>query len=176
METPRCQRRCAVSPRALRMLRRHERLITASRASEPSERRVFNLVDQLCMEGRLADDVSKGVRSTLTIAGHPIHPMLVPFPIGFLVGTLASDLAYWGTGDPFWARGSMWLVGAGVVTGGLAAIFGLVDFLTIERLSVRVDSGKSNRTLKPNRRRDFLTTSGDPIPGRARFKRSTVDY
>jgi len=81
----------------------------------------------------LADDMTRGVRSTLTIAGHPIHPMLVPFPIGFLVGTLASDLAYWGMRDPFWARGSMWLVGAGVVMGSLAAIFGLVDFLTIER-------------------------------------------
>jgi uncharacterized membrane protein len=81
----------------------------------------------------MAHDMSRGVRSTTAIAGHPIHPMLVPFPIAFLVGTLATDLTYWGTRDAFWARGSMWLVGAGVVMGGLAAIFGLIDFLTIER-------------------------------------------
>lgn len=77
--------------------------------------------------------MSTGVRSTVTINGHPIHPMLVPFPIAFLVGTLATDLTYWGTHDPFWARASLWLVGAGVVMGGLAAVFGLIDFLTIER-------------------------------------------
>lgn len=41
----------------------------------------------------MADDMSKGVRSTAAINGHPIHPMLVPFPIAFLVGTLATDLA-----------------------------------------------------------------------------------
>jgi len=81
----------------------------------------------------VADDRVRGVRSTLTIAGHPIHPMLVPFPIAFLVGTLASDLAFWATRDAFWARGALWLVAAGVVMGGLAASFGLVDFLTIER-------------------------------------------
>lgn len=81
----------------------------------------------------MADDMSKGVRSTASIRGHPIHPMLVPFPIAFLVGTLATDLVFWGVGDPFWARASVWLVGAGVVMGGLAAVFGLIDFLTIER-------------------------------------------
>jgi uncharacterized membrane protein len=81
----------------------------------------------------MADDLNRGVRSTASIDGHPIHPMLVPFPIAFLVGTLATDLAFWGTGDQFWARASMWLVGAGLVMGALAAVFGLIDFLTIAR-------------------------------------------
>jgi uncharacterized membrane protein len=81
----------------------------------------------------MANDVTRGVRSTASILGHPIHPMLVPFPIAFLVGVLASDLMFAGTGDAFWARVSIWLVGAGVVMGGLAAIFGLIDFFTIER-------------------------------------------
>lgn len=71
--------------------------------------------------------------STAAIGGHPVHPMLVPFPIAFLVGALATDLAYWGTADAFWARGSLWLVGAGVATGAAAALVGLVDFLTIRR-------------------------------------------
>jgi uncharacterized membrane protein len=82
----------------------------------------------------MAADMSKGVRSTAAIKGHPIHPMLVPFPIAFLVGVLASDLIFAGTGDAFWPRASIWLVGAGVVMGALAAIFGLIDFLTIERV------------------------------------------
>jgi uncharacterized membrane protein len=59
--------------------------------------------------------------------------MLVPFPIAFLIGALATDLGYWATADPFWAEASLWLVGAGLVMGALAAVFGLTDFLTIKR-------------------------------------------
>jgi uncharacterized membrane protein len=87
----------------------------------------------------LAKDHTRGVKSTAAISGHPIHPALVPFPIAFLVGALLSDLAYWWTADSFWARGSLWLVGAGVVTGGFAATFGLTDFLTIHRAREHVD-------------------------------------
>src|SRR5262245_31000414 len=72
--------------------------------------------------------------STANVGGHPLHPMLVPFPIAFLVGALVSDLAFWGTGTPFWAQGSMWLLGAGIVTGAAAAIAGLTDFLGDERI------------------------------------------
>jgi uncharacterized membrane protein len=60
--------------------------------------------------------------------------MLVVFPIGFLVGALATDLAFWGTSDPFWARSSKWLLGAGIVMGALAAVAGLIEFVTIRRV------------------------------------------
>ena len=72
-------------------------------------------------------------RSTAAIGGHPIHPLLVPFPIAFLVGAFLTDLVFWQSADPFWARGSEWLLGAGIVMGALAAIAGLTDFLTISR-------------------------------------------
>jgi len=75
-----------------------------------------------------------GVKSTASIAGHPIHPILIPFPIAFLVGAFLADIAYWVTQDAFWARASLWLVAAGVVSGAVAAIFGLTDFLTIRRV------------------------------------------
>jgi uncharacterized membrane protein len=84
-------------------------------------------------------DHTRGVPSKAAIAGHPIHPMLVPFPIAFLVGGLLTDLTYWWTGEPYWARTSLWLVGAGLVGGGLAAIFGLTDFLTIQRVREHAD-------------------------------------
>lgn len=71
--------------------------------------------------------------STAAIRGHPIHPMLVPFPLAFLVGALLTDLAYWLTIDPFWARASLWLIGAGVLSGAVAALFGLIDYVTIRR-------------------------------------------
>jgi uncharacterized membrane protein len=68
--------------------------------------------------------------STARIAGHPIHPMLVPFPIVCFVGALFTDLAYWRTAEMMWADFSAWLLFAGLVMGGLAAIAGLVDFLS----------------------------------------------
>lgn len=75
-----------------------------------------------------------GVPSTVAIAGHPLHPLLVTFPIAFLTAPLATDLAYWFTQDLFWARVSVWLIGAGIVTGLIAAVTGLMDFLKIDRV------------------------------------------
>lgn len=75
----------------------------------------------------------QGVTSTAAIGGHPLHPALIPFPIAFLTGALATDLAYWFTADSFWARASFWLLVAGIIMGALAAVLGLIDFLTIER-------------------------------------------
>lgn len=74
------------------------------------------------------------VPSTAAIAGHPLHPMLIPFPIASLVGALLADFAYWGTDDTFWAEAARWLTGFGLVTGVLAAVLGLIDFLTRQRI------------------------------------------
>jgi uncharacterized membrane protein len=68
-------------------------------------------------------------KSTAQIAGHPLHPMLVVFPIAFLVGTFVSDIVYLASGDAFWARVSLWLLVAGLVMGALAALAGFTDFL-----------------------------------------------
>ena len=69
------------------------------------------------------------LRSTAQIAGHPIHPMLVPFPIACFVGALITDVAYWRSAQMMWADFSAWLLAIGLVMGGLAAVAGLVDFL-----------------------------------------------
>ncbi len=78
-----------------------------------------------------------GVVSTVAIAGHPFHPLLVTFPIAFLVGAFATDLGYWLTTDPFWARASVWLLGAGFISGIVAALTGMMDFLKIDRVRKR---------------------------------------
>jgi uncharacterized membrane protein len=72
--------------------------------------------------------------STANVFGHPIHPMLIPFPIAFFVGAFASDLASWASGSPAWATASLWLIGAGLAMAALAAIAGLVDFLGDRRI------------------------------------------
>src|SRR4051812_38965644 len=73
-------------------------------------------------------------RSTAQIAGHPLHPMLVPFPIAFFVGALAADVMYSQNSDSFWFTASLYLLGAGVVMALLAALAGLTDFLGEPRI------------------------------------------
>ncbi len=72
--------------------------------------------------------------STAQVAGHPLHPMLVPFPITFFVSTLVTDLLYVITGRPGFAVASMWLLGAGIAAALLAAALGFTDFLGDRRI------------------------------------------
>jgi uncharacterized membrane protein len=73
-------------------------------------------------------------QSTARIAGHPIHPMLVPFPIAFFTGALACDIAFRYTSNSFWASCAYWLLGAGVVMALVAALAGLTDFAGDRRI------------------------------------------
>jgi uncharacterized membrane protein len=73
-------------------------------------------------------------RSTASILGHPIHPMLIPFPIAFLIGTLLSDLVFWLWRDSFWSNASVYLLGAALVFAALAALAGLTDFAGDRRI------------------------------------------
>lgn len=68
-------------------------------------------------------------KSTAQIAGHPIHPMLIPFPIACFVLTLISDLAFWKTSNDFWVNASLWMLGVGLIMVALAAVVGLIDVL-----------------------------------------------
>jgi uncharacterized membrane protein len=79
-------------------------------------------------------------KSTASIAGHPIHPMLVPFPIAFFVTTFVCDLSFWRTGVSFWASASLWLLGAGLVMAALAAVMGLIDVLSEPRIRALNDA------------------------------------
>src|ERR1041384_6000200 len=72
--------------------------------------------------------------STASIAGHPIHPMLIPFPIAFFFATLLCDIAFWQSGSANWATASQWLLGAGLVMAALAAVAGLIDVLGEPRI------------------------------------------
>ncbi len=73
-------------------------------------------------------------KSTVSIAGHPVHAMLVPFVIAFYTGALLCDIAYASVMDPFWARAAFWLVGAGIVASAAAATVGLIDFVAEPRV------------------------------------------
>lgn len=69
------------------------------------------------------------LHSTAEVAGHPIHPMLVPIPIVCFIGALVTDITYFATAEMMWADFSAWLLVVGFLFGLLAAIAGLTDFL-----------------------------------------------
>ncbi len=74
---------------------------------------------------------SHTVESRMSIAKHPIHPMLVVYPVALLSLVLVTDLAYLWQGDAFWARLSYWLCVAGLGLGVLAGVVGTLDMFMI---------------------------------------------
>jgi uncharacterized membrane protein len=74
------------------------------------------------------------ILSRAAIAGHPVHPMLIHFPVAALMALVATDAAYVYGGDPFWARAGLWLAGVGALGGWGASIAGLVDLLSVAQI------------------------------------------
>lgn len=79
-------------------------------------------------------------KSTANIGGHPIHPMLVPFPIVCFILTLVADIVFINNHDPGWATASRWLLGIGIVMAALAAGAGLTDFMGDDRIRSMSDA------------------------------------
>ena len=96
-------------------------------------------------EQRLVDPVEQRpsfdrTESKIAVAGHPIHAMLVAFPVALAASTLGADLFYWWTGDLFWARAALWASGAGFILGVLAGIAGTVELLMVPGIRARASS------------------------------------
>jgi uncharacterized membrane protein len=71
------------------------------------------------------------MESRAKLFGHPIHQMLIVFPLGLLATALLFDVVQLVTGNGFWSELSYWMIAAGVISGLVAAPFGLVDWLAI---------------------------------------------
>jgi uncharacterized membrane protein len=122
----------------------------------------------------------RGLPSTAAVMGHPIHPMLIPFPITFLTAALATDVAARTTEDPFWSRTSRWMLGAGIVTGLVAGAVGAIDYFTIRRAREKsvgklhaygnpIALGLAAANLAMRRKRQ-----ADALPGTAEIALSTA--
>ncbi len=85
----------------------------------------------------MANDPSS-IHSRAAIAGHPLHPMLIHFPVAALIGLLPVDLAHIWTLDEFWGRAGLWLAGVGALGGWVASIFGLIDLLTVREIRQKI--------------------------------------
>lgn len=72
------------------------------------------------------------MRTPASIARHPIHPMIVPIPIGLWIFSFVGDLFYLGgTTNPAWTTVALYCMGGGIVGALLAALPGLVDLLSL---------------------------------------------
>ena len=63
--------------------------------------------------------------------GHPIHPMLIVFPLGLLATAVAFDIVGLVQADNSWFGISYWMIAAGIIGGLVAAVFGLIDWVGI---------------------------------------------
>ncbi len=77
--------------------------------------------------------------SPASIGKHPIHPMLVVFPLGLLNFSTFADFMYTsGKGDPTWREVSNRTLAGGILTALAAAIPGLIDLLSLKGRAKRV--------------------------------------
>ena len=73
------------------------------------------------------------MKARARLLGHPIHQMLIVFPLGLLATAVVFDLIAIFSGQQQWWLVSYWMMAAGIVGALVAAPFGLIDWLGIPR-------------------------------------------
>ncbi len=71
------------------------------------------------------------MESRAKLLGHPIHQQLIVFPLGLLATAVAFDLIAYMMDDSKWTGMAFYLIGAGILMGLTAAVFGAIDWLAI---------------------------------------------
>ncbi|HWJ73848.1 MAG TPA: DUF2231 domain-containing protein [Kaistia sp.] len=75
--------------------------------------------------------------SAIALVGHPIHVLMVHFPIAFVIATLGIDVVYWWSGDVFWLRAGLWSAGVTFWTGVAASLVGTGELLLVRGIRLR---------------------------------------
>lgn len=71
--------------------------------------------------------------SPASIGGHPIHPMIIPFPIALWVFSLVADLVYMWRGNPVWKDWvAFYSLLGGTIMAAVAAVPGFIDWLSLK--------------------------------------------
>ena len=71
------------------------------------------------------------MNSRVKLLGHPLHPMLVVYPLGLLSTAVIFDLIHMINNNPTLSVVSYWMIAAGLVGGLLAAVIGLWEWLAV---------------------------------------------
>ena len=71
------------------------------------------------------------MESRAKLLGHPIHQMLIVFPLGLLATAVFFDLLAIALTEGYWSELAYWMIAAGVVTGLVAAPFGTIDWFAV---------------------------------------------
>jgi uncharacterized membrane protein len=71
------------------------------------------------------------MESKVKLFGHPVHPMLIVFPLGLFATAVIFDILFLSTANPALPAVSFYMIAAGVIGGLLAAIFGFIDWLAL---------------------------------------------
>ncbi len=71
------------------------------------------------------------MESRAKLLGHPLHSILIPFPLGLLITSLVFDVVYLLTNNGKWSEIAFWMIAAGVISGLVAAVPGVIDWLAI---------------------------------------------
>jgi uncharacterized membrane protein len=71
------------------------------------------------------------MESKVKVAGHPVHPMLIVFPLGLLATAVVFDIIYLISNHTQWTVVAYYMIGAGVIGGLAAAVPGWIDWFAI---------------------------------------------
>lgn len=71
------------------------------------------------------------MESKARLFGHPIHQMLIVFPLGLLTMSVIFDIIQLLTHGGEWSHVAFYMIGAGIIGGLIAAVFGLIDYTVI---------------------------------------------
>lgn len=76
------------------------------------------------------------MQTPASIRQHPIHPMLIVFPIGLWIFSFVCDLIFLSTRNPVWVDVAYYTMAGGIVGALLAAVPGFIDYLSIRNREV----------------------------------------
>ena len=77
------------------------------------------------------------MKDRVRVGNHPVHPMLIPLPIGLWIFSLVSDVIYLASDNPAWATASWYTMAGGIVGAIAAAVPGFLDYLAMKPSAVK---------------------------------------
>lgn len=77
------------------------------------------------------------MKDRVRIGNHPVHPMLIPIPIGLWIFSLVADIIYLAVGNPAWAAASWYTMAGGIIGAVVAAVPGFLDYLDMKPSRVK---------------------------------------